>query len=257
MKPKLDIKVSNIAYRFQPESSFNLAIGDLKHRFDGALGMYGLSGSGKTTFSKILAGIVKPQIGDLHFSFKNGAVEPPKILYSPQFPEKIFLGVRVSDTVQQIVAQNPLKTDLHEHINFYLDLFLMSYDSIKAKCGFELSGGELRRFAISLSLAMSPDLLILDEPTIGMGHKGKNQLYSVLEDFQRQHHVLIVSHDFELIRKTCKHFWILHRGSLIFNGNLIELDSQHNIKKQVGIHLFEMYFHRSIRQLRGQRNFKK
>ena len=248
MKPEMNIKVSNIAYRFQPKSSFNLAIGDLKHRFDGALGMYGLSGSGKTTFSKILAGIVKPQAGDLHFSFKNGAVEPPKIVYSPQFPEKIFLGVRVSDTVQQIVAQNPLKTDLLEQIVFYLDRFSMSYDMIKDKSGFELSGGELRRFAISLSLAMSPDLLILDEPTIGMGHKGKNQLYSVLDDFQRQHHVLIVSHDFELIRKICKHFWILHRGSLIFNGNLIELDSHHDIKKQVGIHLFEMYFHELIKQ---------
>ena len=257
MKPDLDIKVSNIAYRFQLESQFNLAIGDLQHRFNGALGMYGLSGSGKTTFSKILAGIVKPQAGKLHFSLKNGAVAPPKVIYSPQFPEKIFLGVRVSDTVQQIVAQNPIKINLHEHIKFYLDRFSMSYDSIKAKCGFELSGGELRRFAISLSLAMSPDLLILDEPTIGMGHKGKDQLYSVLEDFQRQHHVLIVSHDFELIRKICKHFWILHHGSLIFNGNLVELDSQHDIKKQVGIHLFEMYFHESIKQLRSQRNFEK
>ena len=248
MKPELDIKVSNIEYRFQPESMFNLAIGDLKYRFDGALGMYGLSGSGKTTFSKILAGINTPQTGELHFSFKNGAVEPPKVIYSPQFPEKIFLGVRVGDTVHQIAAQNPLKTDLYEQIKFYLNRFSMNYDMIKDKSGFELSGGELRRFAISLSLAMSPDLLILDEPTIGMGYKGKNQLYSVLEDFQRQHHVLIVSHDFELIRKICKHFWILHQGSLIFNGNLIELDSQHDIKEQVGIHLFEMYFHELIKQ---------
>jgi ABC-type polysaccharide/polyol phosphate transport system ATPase subunit len=63
-----------------------------------------------------------------------------------------------------------------------------------------------------------------------------------LKDFQENHHVLIVSHDFSLIRKICRHFWILQHGSLIFSGDLEELNAQHAVKEQVGIYSFEKIY---------------
>jgi len=241
---KLDIRIeiTDVRHQFHLNDRFRLTIKDLAYRFNGPLGLYGLSGSGKTTLSKILAGIIKPQSGDFSIVKLNGTSAKPAVVYSPQFPEKIFLGVRVSDTLQQIMAQHPLAEEIKFRLIDYLNKFSLDYQKIENKSGFELSGGELRRFALALSLSLSSDLLIMDEPTIGMGPKGKQQLCSVLKDFQENHHVLIVSHDFNLIRKICCHFWILQHGSLIFSGDLEELSAQHIIKEQVGIHSFEKIY---------------
>ncbi|HCK98601.1 MAG TPA: hypothetical protein DHW42_00650 [Candidatus Marinimicrobia bacterium] len=241
-KPDIRIEITDVCHQFHLNDRFRLIIKDLAYCFNGPLGLYGLSGSGKTTLCKILAGIIKPQSGDFSLVKLNGTLAKPAVVYSPQFPEKIFLGVRVSDTLKQIMAQHPLGEEIKFRLIDYLHKFSLDYQKIENKSGFELSGGELRRFALALSLSLSPDLLIMDEPTIGMGPKGKQQLCSVIKDFQENYHVLIVSHDFNLIRKICRQFWILQHGSLIFSGDLEELNAQHAIKEQVGIHSFEKVY---------------
>ncbi len=241
MRPELTVNISDLEYRFNDESAFTLRVGRLSHQFDGALGLYGLSGSGKTSFSRLLAGLIKPQKGSLRFSSGTDSGISPRIIYSPQFPEKILLGVRVRDTIQQIIDQNPAIQNLQEAIDNYLEAFLLDYDKIQAKSGYELSGGELRRLALALSFAMSPDLLILDEPTISMGYRGRKQLDSILEKFQEQHRILIVSHDFALIRNVCSRCWILHKGNLIFEGSWDELESRQKIKDIAGISTFERF----------------
>ena len=240
MLSNLLVNIRNLEYRFSKTSTFCLQIKELEYSFDGVLGMYGLSGSGKTTFGRLLAGIIEPVSGSVSF-FKNGHTTFPKVMYSPQFPEKILLGVQVGDTIQQILSQNTLRIGVFDSICAYLQKFSLDFDAIKGKSGFELSGGELRRLAIALSLALSPELLILDEPTIGLGRKGKTQLYGILEEFRQKHHIMIVSHDFNLIRKICSHYWILDRGELIFSGDLNGLEVRQDIIEQVGIRALENY----------------
>ncbi|MDO9548047.1 MAG: energy-coupling factor ABC transporter ATP-binding protein [Candidatus Marinimicrobia bacterium] len=246
MQGDLSVNIRNIDYQFRNADAFRLQINGLGYPFNGVLGLYGLSGSGKTTFSKLLAGIIKPVSGSVSF-IKNGYSAVPKIIYSPQFPEKILLGIHIGDTVQQIVSRNLADDGVYDSICNYLQKFSLDFDKIMDKSGFELSGGELRRLAIALSLALSPDLLILDEPTIGLGRKGKNQLYDILEEFRQQHHIMIVSHDFNLIRKICGHYWILHQGNLIFTGNLKALEFRPDIVEKVGINALENYFTENVK----------
>ncbi|MBN2601129.1 MAG: energy-coupling factor ABC transporter ATP-binding protein [Candidatus Marinimicrobia bacterium] len=242
----LMVNIRNLEYTFNQTSMFCLQIKNLEYSFNGVLGMYGLSGSGKTTFSKLLAGIIKPVSGLVSF-LTNGQPTFPKIMYSPQFPEKILLGVHIGETVQQILSHNTMSTGVFDSICTYLDKFSLDFDVIKNKSGFELSGGELRRLAIALCLALSPELLILDEPTIGLGRRGKTQLYRVLEEFQQKHHIMIVSHDFNLIRKISGHYWILDRGSLIFSGDLQALEHRQDIVNRVGINALEHYLAATIK----------
>jgi len=241
----LMVNIRNLEYKFSKTSTFCLQIKDLDYSFNGVLGMYGLSGSGKTTFSKLLAGIIEPVSGSVSF-LTNGQPAVPKVIYSPQFPEKILLGVHIGDTVQQILSHNTMNTGVFDSICTYLQKFSLDFDVIKNKSGFELSGGELRRLAIALSLALSPQLLILDEPNIGLGHRGKTQLYRILEEFRQKHHIMIVSHDFNLIRKISSHYWILDRGSLIFSGDLQGLEQRQDIVVKVGINALEHYLAATI-----------
>jgi len=242
----LALNISNLNYRFRKTDAFRLQINGLDYSFNGVLGMYGLSGSGKTTFSKLLAGIIKPASGSVSF-LTNGHTSVPKIIYSPQFPENILLGIHIGDTVRQIVSRSESDERIYDSICNYLQKFSLDYNKIRDKSGFELSGGELRRLAIALSLALSPDLLILDEPSIGLGRRGKTQLFTILKEFQKRHHIMIVSHDFNLIRKICSHFWILHRGDLIFTGNLKMLEIRQDIIEKVGINSLAKYLAAKIK----------
>jgi len=74
-----------------------------------------------------------------------------------------------------------------------------------------------------------------------MGYRGRKQLDSILEKFQEQHRILIVSHDFALIRNVCSRCWILHKGNLIFEGSWDELESRQKIKDIAGISTFERF----------------
>jgi len=245
MPNELAVNIRNLEYRFRDSDRFRLQIQDLAYRFNGVLGLYGLSGSGKTTFSKLLAGIFRPVAGTVSF-VTDSSLSVPKIIYSPQFPEKILLGIQVGDTIQQIVSGSKA-SGLYDSIRAYLQKFSLDFNQIKNKSGFELSGGELRRLAIALCLALSPDLLILDEPTIGLGRKGKSQLYALLEEFRQHHHIMIVSHDFQLIRNVCSHFWILNQGDLIFNGNLKVLENRQDIVEKVGINALANYLNANLK----------
>ncbi|MBU1065878.1 hypothetical protein KKC74_13905, partial [bacterium] len=67
----MSVNICNLEYTFRKTDTFHLQINDLDYSFNGVLGMYGLSGSGKTTFSKLLAGIIEPVSGSVSF-FTNG-----------------------------------------------------------------------------------------------------------------------------------------------------------------------------------------
>ncbi|MCD6205671.1 MAG: ATP-binding cassette domain-containing protein [Candidatus Marinimicrobia bacterium] len=240
----MSVKIEKLNYRYDNDGEFQLKIDELTHEFNGPLGLYGLSGSGKTTFSRLMAGVISPVSGNIKFETESRK-RHPKIVYSPQFPENILLGIRIEDMIQRIVMESG-RTDLYGSIRNYLGKFSLDYNVIKGKNGYELSGGELRRLAIALSLSLSPDLLILDEPTIGLGFQGKQQLFTILEEIRKSSHVMIVSHDFRLIRKICRNFWILHCGRLIFNGDWEALRKNEKIRKVVGIdilsHFLTQYF---------------
>lgn len=241
MKPELLLTIDCIRHCFQPEVPFRLEVQDLTHRFKGVLGLYGLSGSGKTTLSKIFAGVIKPQVGNFRFYINGSPANVPRIIYSPQFPERIFLGVRVRDTVERIVALRAEGDLIQARLIDFLRKFGVDYYEIESRCGFELSGGEARRLALCLSMSLAPDLLILDEPTIAMGPTGKVQLVTILNECLLDSRMIVVSHDFNLIRKICQECWILQCGSLIFRGSLSELKTRAEVKEMVGINLFDDY----------------
>lgn len=79
-----------------------------------------------------------------------------------------------------------------------------------------LSGGEKRRVAVAAVLAMSPDILLLDEPSTGLDPRGRRQVIELLRGFS--HTKLIVSHDLDLVLDLCPRTLLLHEGRLVADG---------------------------------------
>ncbi len=232
MLNRLGLDIQGIDYHYSGVSAFHLRIPAIRHRFEGALGIYGLSGSGKTTLGKILAALYGGP--ECRFAFE-GPADKSRVLYLNQFPERNFLGAKAAETVALIQSANPSCDGLEQKVAAFLSEFSLNYRDIADKNGFEMSGGELRRFALALGFAFGPRLLILDEPTIGMGPGGRAELARIAGLYLRERDLIVISHDYEILKKICIHVWILQSGEIIFRGGFGELDKNRQIKDRTGL----------------------
>ena len=93
-------------------------------------------------------------------------------------------------------------------------------DEILAKSPFNLSGGQMRRVAIAGILASDPDILVLDEPTVGLDPRGKVELMEMLVDIQKNtgKSIIIITHDMNLVAKYAKRCIVLNNGNIVYDG---------------------------------------
>ena len=228
---KIDIK--NINYRYETENTFCLNMQNVVYNFNGTLGIFGLSGSGKSTLGKVLAGLITRN--DINLDFSKAI---PFILYSSQMAENIFLGTTVQMNLDFITQNNSNVQNLYAKCEKYLDQFGVNMTKLLPRQGNELSVGELRKFALSLALSCKPDLLILDEPTIGLDLHSKVLFKEILNGYAGEK--IVISHDYEILTKLCEEFWIIHEGKLIFQGKREAFENNDEICRKIGLnHYFD------------------
>ncbi|GAB6906496.1 Oligopeptide transport ATP-binding protein OppF [Desulfosarcina cetonica] len=192
------------------------------------IGIVGRSGAGKTTLGLILAGILRPDTGQL----RCGGID----LWTAGRQVRRRLGQRL-----QMVFQHPessfdprwtLARSLEEPFRLCgrvpsmqdLSAMLASVElqpALLTRRPGELSGGELQRMAISRALAMVPAVLVLDEPTAMLDVLTQARIIRLLEKIQRDTGVTIVliSHDPALINSFCHRVYRLDAGRIDFQGN--------------------------------------
>ena len=102
------------------------------------------------------------------------------------------------------------------------DLLMKDKDYVKksiSDTGKGISGGQIQKIAIARALYFSPKILILDEPTFGLGWEQKLKLRSFLRECMSQMHFIIVSHDIKFVRSICDEIIDLDR-SILENNNI-------------------------------------
>ncbi|WP_232218234.1 MULTISPECIES: ATP-binding cassette domain-containing protein [unclassified Thermosipho (in: thermotogales)] len=161
----------------------------------------GNTGSGKTTLLYLLDFLIKPTSGkiwvdDFRDPYENPYEYRKKIGFSFQFPERQFFSEKVRDeiyfSIKNFEVENP-KMRFREVVNFF-DL-----NEYLDRSPFQLSGGEQRRIAIASAVAHNPDILILDEPTVGLDRKNEKKIIQYLKKWNddARKTLVIVTHDFE------------------------------------------------------------
>ncbi|HPC35079.1 MAG TPA: energy-coupling factor ABC transporter ATP-binding protein [Candidatus Marinimicrobia bacterium] len=233
----------NLEFQYPQNPNFCLSIPELTCSLHYPLGIYGLTGSGKSTFGKILGGLLIPTKG----CFRLENAEPtsssdktkPRILYLPQFPELIFLGMSIGNAWQKILKNWNNPVELTAKFADNLQKLGLDYNLIRERYGYELSSGELRLATIALGITFASQLTIFDEPTIALSPPGRAKFENILAEYNSQKEFMIISHDYRLLRKLCRNVLIFNLGSVIFNGEWKELDHNPSIIQQVGLNLLE------------------
>ena len=232
----MPIIVNNLTHIYTPGTPFEaVAIKDVNWSIsDGEFwGLIGHTGSGKSTLIQHLNGLLKPTSGqviidDVNIFSKGVNLKEirQKVGLVFQYPEHQLF----EETVEKDVAFGPKNLGLpDEQIGFRvkeaLELVGLSYEEIKDKSPFELSGGQMRRVAIAGVLAMKPKVLILDEPTAGLDPRGRDEILREIVYLRNKQNitVILVSHSMEDIAKLVDKIVVMHKGSIKKSGTPKEI----------------------------------
>ena len=92
---------------------------------------------------------------------------------------------------------------------------------------YRLSTGQKRRVAIASVLSMSPDILVMDEPSAGLDPRARSQLIELLRSFQ--HTKIIATHDLDMVVDLCERTIVMHDGQISADGPTMEIFSDETL----------------------------
>lgn len=184
-------------------------------------GFLGPNGAGKSTTMEILMGLIRPSGGwasmlgdDLD---GDGLLTRSRVGYLPQDPS-FFPRARVRG-ILRFVARRYLsgsRSALDAKVDETIDMVgLTDLAGRKVKA---LSGGELRRLGIAQAVIGDPELLILDEPSVGLDPEGRHQVLTLLERLKEQMTIFYSSHILDDVERVADHIVVIDRGEIVEQG---------------------------------------
>ena len=198
------------------------------------IGLIGHTGSGKSTLAMLLNGLNKPTSGKVRLFGKDIWSEPKKIKDVRfevgivfQYPEAQLF----EETVYKDIAFGPRNMKLpDEEIKkrvYEASEFCGIDEETLNKSPFELSGGQKRRAAIAGVIAMSPKVIVLDEPAAGLDPAGRDSILGGLLEYRKKHDatMIIISHSMEDIAKYADLILVLKDGRVYTYGTVDEIFS--------------------------------
>lgn len=208
------------------------------------IGLIGHTGSGKSTLTQHLNGLLKATDGDILYNGESIYREgySMKTLRSKvglvfQYPEHQLFEVDVFSDVcfgpkNLGLSQEEIETRAKEA----LDLVGLD-DSFYKKSPFELSGGQKRRVAIAGVLAMKPEVLILDEPTAGLDPKGRDDILGLVAKLHEEQKItiILVSHSMEDVAKYVSRLVVMNHGEKMFDGTPKEVFRHYKELEAMGL----------------------
>jgi len=177
----------------------------------------GPNGAGKTTLSYMLAGLEKPDTGELFYRAPSSA-ENPKVGYVFQNPEHQFITDSVYEEIAFSLRMRQLSdTDIEQTVERILSVTRL--ENLKYQHPFSLSQGQKRRLSVATMLVDDQALLLLDEPTYGQDFKATEELMNiVMERVKAGMSGAMITHDMELVTSFAHHIIVLVAGEVLFEG---------------------------------------
>lgn len=187
------------------------------------LGIAGYNGAGKTTLTKLLIGFNKPKEGNIYINGNNIENMSKKQLGENlglvfQNPEHQFIKLIVEDELG--VSLN-IKTRNEAYVKTKINEYLELFDLIKNRNDnpFLLSQGQKRRLSTACMMINNQKILILDEPTYGQDLENLKKLVDLLYKINENGvSILIITHDLQLLTKSCDRVIYLEKGEINFDG---------------------------------------
>lgn len=206
--------------------------------------LLGINGAGKTTTIKMLACLAKPSGGDALLGgasiVKNAAQVKEKIGISPQ-ETAIAPNLTVKENLEFMCGIHGLSGQKKQQKTMELSRQFDFSEILKKKAG-KLSGGWQRRLSIAMALVSDPEILFLDEPTLGLDVLARSDLWELIRSLKQRTTIILTTHYMEEAEELSDHVGIMRSGRLLITGTVEEL------KKKAGKEKFEDAFVTLVRR---------
>lgn len=187
----------------------------------------GENGAGKSTFSKLLAGILKPSDGKISVNGIDTKKAKNSVLAKTtgflfQNPDRQLCTYTVRDEIA--FGQKALKTGTEEEISKRTEKIIERFGFNPDEAPFSLSRGQRQRLALASIIAVEPKVMILDEPTTGLDYKECMEIMSAVKELNKNGTtVIMVCHDMELVLDFARRMIVLANGKIEADGKTLEI----------------------------------
>lgn len=200
----------------------------------------GENGAGKTTLVKHFNGLLRPKSGSVKVSGEDITKQTVaqlarKIGLVFQNPDDQLFEESVEKEISFALHNFGFKQDMiDKRVTWAMNLLDIS--QYRDKSPFVLSGGERKRVALASVLAWDPDILVLDEPTIGQDYGQKERLRHFLTQLRTQGKtVVIVTHDVEFVAESQPHIVLMAQGNVVAEGSTKEIMNRTDLLTQCSV----------------------
>lgn len=215
MTTALEVKHINKKYKNKVvlnDINFSIQSGEI-------VALIGKNGAGKSTLINIITKLIQQDSGQ------------SKIFEKEKF-DRNLIGVMMQEnisldriTVKEIIKLT--RTYYRNPMSYQAILALSELQNYTNHPMDKLSGGQKRKLQFALTLAGNPDLIFLDEPTVGMDAESRTKFWERIDELKKQGKTfLITSHYLEELEKVANRFIFLHNQKIIFDGSLTEMGKQ-------------------------------
>ena len=217
IKDSIDIK--NISYSYDKDKKILDNI-SLKINKNDKIGIFGKSGSGKSTFVDIVFGLISPNNGSIYiddkkldlendiFNYKLGYVSQSSYLLDDTVQKNIAFGLNSEEIDQELV----LKSIQTAQMNDWLNGTKNGLETIIGENGKMISGGERQRIGIARTLYFDTEFIVLDEPTSSLDEETTNKFLDVLQSLKNTT-IIMISHQKNNL-SICNKIYEMKNGKL-------------------------------------------
>lgn len=235
---RIHIDMENVSFGYEKE---NRILKDISFHAEEkeSIGLIGANGVGKSTFLKLLVGL------NLEFEGEIRVEEiPVEKTTLPQVRQKIGYVFQDSDsqlfmsTAFEDIAFAPRnyglpETEVEKRVEEALELTGISY--LRDKQIYKMSGGEKKLVSIATILSLTPDIILMDEPSIALDPRNRRNLIRILNSFE--HLKIIASHDLDMIWDTCERTVLMADGRVICDGATKDILTNQQLLEKYGLEL--------------------
>ena len=169
-----------------------------------SIGLVGKNGKGKTTLSKLITRLILPEKGDIQIQLKK---KVPQIAALDQFPERMLGADTLDSLVSDLVVNQKMNLLLVNKCINRLYKYQINWEIIKDQSALDIPWSTLRLALIIILCHCEYDVLILDEPTFGLGWKQKLSLSRFLQKILINKHLILISHDKVFVSDHCDYIY--------------------------------------------------
>jgi ABC-2 type transport system ATP-binding protein len=186
------------------------------------VGFLGPNGAGKSTTMKIITGYMAPTSGLVSIAgydiFENPIEVKKRIGYLPEVPP-VYLDMQVDDFLSYVAQLKKVpKSELNKKVQRAIEKTYLG--DVRKRLIGNLSKGFKQRVGIAEAIVSEPEILILDEPTVGLDPKQVAEIRTLIQTLSGEHTVILSTHILSEVQATCKRIIIINKGKIVAEDTL-------------------------------------